>query len=285
MKEISTDVFIENSYPGVTVGAARYPHGLLFIDAPLYARDSQAWRSSITKPGGSSDRLLVLLDEHLDRTIGAKGMKSTTIAHEKTALSIGGRSSSAKSVGVKTGAIWEYCDDLGTIHWLTPEITFTHSMFINWDNAPIALEHHAGPSRGATWVILPIQRVVFIGDTVVTNQPPFLAAADIKSWLETINLLRAAKFHDFLLISGRGEMITQEEAKAQAAFLKQAQSGLEKLARHDVNPQETEHLAEELIKEFNFRNVKETDMYKSRLAWGLLQQFINHFQPTNLDEK
>ena len=279
MKEISTNVFIESSFPGVTLGAARLPNGLLFIDAPIYAKDAQAWRSSVTRPASISDRLLVLLDEHLDRTIGAKGMKCTTIAHEKTALNIGNRLSSSKPVGVKTGAIWENCDNLGSIHWLSPEITFTHSMFLNWDDEPIALEHHSGPSKGATWVILPTQKVVFIGDAVTPNQPPFLATADIEAWLETINQLRAAKFHDHLLINGREGMTTQEEVKVQAAFLRRVQSGLEKLAQHNANPQETEHLAEEFVKEFNTRNTKEKDMYKSRLAWGLLQQYLIHYHP------
>ena len=36
---------------------------------------------------------------------------------------------------------------------------------------------------------LPEEKVIFIGDTVVKGQPPYLASADLPAWLETLNTL------------------------------------------------------------------------------------------------
>jgi glyoxylase-like metal-dependent hydrolase (beta-lactamase superfamily II) len=284
MKEIAKDIFFENSFPGVILGAVRLEQGLILIDAPLYSRDAQSWRSSLTKTGSSSERFLVLLDEHLDRSIGAKAMKCITIAHERTAQVLGSRPISAKPISAKTGALWETLDDLGTIHGSQPEITFTHSMNINWGDEPVVLEYRAGPSRGATWAVLPVAKVVFIGDCVISNQPPFLAAAYLDAWLESLALLRSAKYHDYILINGRNGMITQEEVKAQIALLKRIHNGLDKLARHKAEPGTTEIFALELLKDFSARNRKEEDVFKARLFWGLQQLYSNHYYPASQAE-
>ena len=284
MKEIVENIFIETSFPGVILGAVRLEQGLVLIDAPLYSRDAQPWRLSLSKPGSSSERLLILLDEHLDRCIGAKAMKCVTVAHERTAQVLGSRPTNAKPLSAKTGAIWETLDDLGTIHGSQPEITFTHSMNINWGEEPIILEYHAGPSRGAIWVVLPVAKVIFIGDCVLSKQPPFLASADLDAWLESLALLRSAKYRDFILISGRSGMVTQEEAKNQSIILKRIQSGLAKLAHHKAEPGVLESFALELLKEFSARNRKEEDMFKARLLWGLQQLFTNHFYPASQAE-
>jgi glyoxylase-like metal-dependent hydrolase (beta-lactamase superfamily II) len=262
----------------------RLEQGLILIDAPLYSRDAQSWRASLTKTGSSSERFLVLLDEHLDRSIGAKAMKCITITHERTAQVLGSRPASTKPMSAKTGALWETLDDLGTIHGSQPEITFTHSMNINWGDEPVILEYHAGPSRGAIWAILPAAKVIFLGDCVLSNQPPFLASSYLEAWLESLALLRSSKYHDYILINARSGMITQEDVKNQVGILKRIHSGLDKLAHHKAEPGATENFAFELVKEFSVRNRKEEDMYKTRLLWGLQQLYSNHYYPASQAE-
>ena len=279
MKEIADDIFIESSYAGVTLGAVCMRDGLIFIDAPLYAKDAQSWRASLVKPVGSSDRLLVLLDEHLDRSAGAKAMKCTTITHERAAQSLSTRPSSSKPAGSKSGSLWELLDDLGTLHSIQPEITFTHSMAINWSDEPIVLEQHTGPSKGSTWASIPAQKVVFIGDTVLTGQPPFLASADLEGWQETLSHLRSARYRDYIIISSRSQVITQEDVKAQSTLLKHVQRGLERMVQHNAGSAEMESLVSDLMKWFTPKNRKEEEMYKSRLSWGLLQCYNNNYHP------
>ena len=42
MQEISPKVFIETSYPGVTLGAIDWTHGLILVDAPFRPEDIRA---------------------------------------------------------------------------------------------------------------------------------------------------------------------------------------------------------------------------------------------------
>lgn len=285
MKSITENVIIEDSFAGVGLGALRLEQGIIFIDSPINARDAQVWRNSLSKSGSGTDRMLVLLDEHLDRSFGVKAMKSTLLAHERTAQALGGRPVNSKPIFIKTGALWESIEDLGSMHTILPEITFTHSMQINWGQDPIALEYHPGPARGSIWVVLPSLKIAFIGDCVITQEPPFLASADLPAWLESLTLLRSAKFRDYILISSRSGVINQEEVKQQSVLLKHIQSQMEKLAKNAGDGSSLERVTEEMMKETNPRSRKEEDLFRTRLSWGLQQLYSSHFHPASKASK
>ncbi len=184
MQELAHQVFIETTYAGVTLGAINWSHGLILIDAPFRAEDARSWRSALLSLSGGVDRMLINLDAHFDRTLGARTMECTVIGHEKVAEVFRTRPTTFKTQGSETGAEWELYNGLGSIRWLPPDITFSEGMVIHWDESPLRLEQHQGPSIGAIWAVLPDQHIVFVGDTVVPDQPPFLASADLPAWIE-----------------------------------------------------------------------------------------------------
>ena len=85
MQEITSNIFIEEQFPGVTLGAIVTPRGLIQIDAPPSPEDARSWRASLMNLGGGIDRALINMDAHPDRTLGARAMDCTVIAQEKTA--------------------------------------------------------------------------------------------------------------------------------------------------------------------------------------------------------
>ncbi|NJN79807.1 MAG: MBL fold metallo-hydrolase [Anaerolineales bacterium] len=64
-----------------------------------------------------------------------------------------------------------------------PEISFSDLMSLHWGDTPVLFEHHPGPSSGSIWVHLPEEKILFVGDTVLKNQPPFLAGSNLKHGL------------------------------------------------------------------------------------------------------
>jgi glyoxylase-like metal-dependent hydrolase (beta-lactamase superfamily II) len=145
-----------------------------------------------------------MLDAHPDRTLGARGMECTVIAQEKTAQVFRTRPTTFKAQGTETGADWETIPGLGTVRWVAPEISFGAQMALHWDESPVILEHHPGPTLGAMWVILQPEQVVFVGDLVAKNQPPFLAHGDLPAWIEGLELLASPAYRGFTVVSGRG---------------------------------------------------------------------------------
>ncbi len=113
MQTIATDVYIENGYPGATLGVINLPHGLVQVDAPPSPEDGRAWRAALMNLGGGSERLLVNLDAHPDRTLGARAMDCTIVAQEKTAHVFRTRPTTFKAQGEETGSDWESIPGLG----------------------------------------------------------------------------------------------------------------------------------------------------------------------------
>lgn len=278
MQEISENIFIETGYPGVTLAAISWPHGLILIDAPLRPEDARSWRSALLNLGGGVDRILVNLDAHPDRTIGARAMECTIIGHEKMAQVFRNRPVSFKAQGPETGADWEMYEGLGSVRWAPPDITFTERLRINWDDSPMILEYHPGPSVGAIWAVIPDDKVVFVGDAVIPGQPPFLASADIPAWLESLELLASSTYQNYLIVNGRTGLTTQKQVRQQIAFLKMVHEKMEALAAAGGTVEETANFVPTLLREFNFTADRRWQ-YTGRLKWGLARYFLRRYGP------
>ena len=188
MQSISDSVYIEDHYLGATLGVIQQPRGLVQVDAPPAPEDGRAWRAALMGLGSGPERVLINLDAHPDRTLGARVMDCTVIAHEKTAAVFRIRPTTFKAQGNETGSDWETIPGLGTVRWLPPEISFTNQMILHWGEKPIILEQHPGPSSGAIWVTVPDDKVVFVGDAVLKINPRLLHTPISRPGLKHLNI-------------------------------------------------------------------------------------------------
>lgn len=283
MDSINDHVFIEEQYPGVTLGVISHSRGLIQIDAPPSPEDGRSWRASLMGLGGGTERFLINLDPHPDRTLGVRAMDCSVIAHEKTVQAFRNRPSTFKAQNDDTGANWESIPGLTGIRWVSPEISFTHSMTLQWDQAPILLESHPGPNPGAIWVVLAEDKVVFVGDAVLKNQPPFLANADIPAWLEMLALLQSKTYRDYTVISGRGGVMSAAIIKNQADFLKDVLKRLEKVSAKKQTPELLEGLIQPLLASFKFPAAHQKQ-FAQRLRYGLKHYYTRHYQSSEDEE-
>lgn len=269
MQEITKNIYIEDQFLGVTLGVIVTPRGLIQIDAPPSPEDARSWRASLMSLGGGIERVLINMDAHPDRTLGARSMDCTVIAHEKTALIFRTRPSTFKAQGEETGADWESIPGLGSVRWASPEISFLDQMTLHWAASPVLLEHRAGPSNGSIWVHVPEEKVIFIGDTVLKNQPPFLAGSNLDAWLESIGLLLEPDFKGYTFISSRGGVVNTSAIKNQYDFLKHVRDKLDKVTTKKPNPAAVEKLVASLLTWFKAPSARQKQ-FAQRLRYGLL---------------
>jgi len=280
MDTIAKNVFVEDRFPGVTLGVISQSRGLIQIDAPPAPEDGRSWRAAMMGMGEGHERVLVNLDSHPDRTLGVRAMDCTVIAHEKTALAFQNRPNTFKAQGDETGANWEAIPGLGSVRWAPPEISFAQQMTLHWSDTPVVLESHSGPTSGAIWVVLPEEKIVFVGDTVAKNQPPFLAHADISAWLESLELLQNPEYKGYTVVSGRGGVVTPQAVRSQADSLKKIQDKIDKLAKKRSSPAAVEKLADQILKDYKAPAAKHKQ-YSHRLRYGLQNYYIRHYQPSS----
>lgn len=282
MQQIGRGIFFEDSYLGVTLGALVLPQGIILIDAPLRAEDARSWRSSLVNQRGGSNRLLVSLDAHLDRTLGARALDCTVVSHQKAAQVFRNRPTIFKGQGVESGSDWETYDDAIGIRWVSPDITFSEQMSLHWGGAEVILKYHPGPTPGSIWVSIPEAHVVFVGDTVILGQPPFLSFADLEPWIESLDLLMQS-YQDYVIVSGRGGPATMEDIRFQQRILKDILEGVERLAKKNTGPEGTESLVGPLLAKYKF-SPDLRERYIQRLQYGLYQCFVRRYRPSALGQ-
>jgi len=283
MDSINNQVFIEEQYPGVTLGVINNSHGLIQIDAPPSPEDGRAWRASLMGLGSGPERILINLDAHPDRTLGTRAMDCSVLAHEKTVQVFRSRPSTFKAQSDETGAVWETLSGLTGIRWVPPEISFTRTMTLHWGDTMILLESHPGSHPGAIWVVLPEENIVFVGDAVLKNQPPFLAQANIPVWLESLDLLQSKEYSNFTVISGRDGIVTTAVIKSQVDFLKDVRKRLENLSNRKQKPDMTESLVQPLASKFKASAARQKQ-FSERLRYGLQHYYTRHYQTDTKDE-
>lgn len=284
MQEITKNIFIEDQFLGVTLGVIVTLRGLIQIDAPPSPEDARSWRASLMNLGGGIDRLLINMDAHPDRTLGARAMDCTVVAHEKTAYIFRTRPSTFKAQGEETGADWESIPGLGSVRWAPPEISFVDQMTLHWGSSPVMLEHRPGPSNGSIWVHMPEEKVIFVGDMVMKNQPPFLAGSNLKAWLESLDLLLESDYKGYTFISSRGGVVNTSVIKAQYDFLKHVHDKLNKSTSKKPNPAAVEKLVTSLLTWFKAPSARQKQ-FAQRLRYGLMHYNARQYHaPSNTPE-
>lgn len=284
MQSIHKDIYIEDHFAGVTLSVISMPRGLIQIDAPPSPEDARSWRAALMNLSSGMERVLINLDAHPDRTIGARSMDSTVIAHEKTAQTFRSRPNTFKAQGDETGADWEAIPGLGSVRWAPPEISFAEQMTLYWSDSPVKLEYRPGPANGAIWVILPVEKIVFVGDAVLKNQPPFFAGANLSKWMDALDLLLSPAFKGYNIISSRGGAVTANIIKNQLDFLKYTRERLEKMADRKAHPDATEKLIEPLLGRIKFPAVRHKQ-FAQRLRYGLHYYYARRYHSGNRSDE
>ncbi len=280
MQQITQGIYFEDSYLGVTVGALVYSYGIIAIDAPLRAEDARSWRATINNYRGGSNRMLVSLDAHPDRTLGTRSLECTILAHQKSAQVFRNRPTIFKGLSVETGSIWEtYTESIG-MRWASPDITFSERMSMHWGGPEIVLEHQPGPTPGSIWVRIPDVKTVFVGDAIMLNQPPFLAQADLPVWLASLEMLQNS-YSDYTMVSGRGGLVKPEDIRALVKLLKDIDEQINLLGAKNALPENTQEIAAKLLPKYPAQG-KLRELYQVRLRHGLHQFYARRFRPANV---
>jgi glyoxylase-like metal-dependent hydrolase (beta-lactamase superfamily II) len=282
MKEIGPHIYIETGYAGVTLGVIQSARGSIFIDSPFHPDDVRSWRASVLALGGVGERMMINLDTHMDRTLGGSAMESTVIAHQEALEEFRNRPVTFKPQAGDSGADWENKEGVLSTRWAIPEITFTDEMEIHWDKGELVLSHHPGPMNSAIWVTVPGEKVVFVGDALVTDQPPFLANADIPRWVEDLKQLLKPNYRNFLIVSGRSDLVPYELIRSQIHFLEKIDRRLGAMASRYAPPEDTQKLVPKLLAEFEFPEKFRT-LYHKRLSNGLIKNYIHRYSKIKIE--
>jgi glyoxylase-like metal-dependent hydrolase (beta-lactamase superfamily II) len=222
MKKIASDIYVSTEYPGVNVGFIVMPTGAIAVDAPTLPQNARAWRQQIVETAGGPILYIVLTDGHPDRLLSARLLEAPIVAaraaHDRASAYTSGFWRSVIESWVRRYP--EAVDDLAETSILLPEIMFTGSLTLSKGGTDVTVKHIAGAAPGSAMVHLPKRDVLFIGDTLVVKNHPFLAAAlDTKAWLNTLTSLRRPGFSKTRFVPGRGPLCGQSATRPLSEYI------------------------------------------------------------------
>ncbi len=148
-------------------------------------------------------------------------------------------------------------------------------MTIEWSNFQVILEHHPGPAGGACWAVLPTCKIVFVGDLVVKNQPPFLASASLPEWLTSLEHL-IATYPDYTVV-------TEAAILAQRAQIANLHEKLEALAAQQAGLEAVESLIQPVLAGIKIPSDRQKQAVQ-RLVYGLRHYYARHYRAAGTAE-
>jgi hypothetical protein len=112
---------------------------------------------------------------------------------------------------------------------------------------------------------------VFIGDTVWSQEPPYLGEAQLESWLESLAELRSPAFARYKVVSSRDGLVRHADIVAMAGFLRKVAHRMERLRENEEDDEAAARLAPQLMKGFRIPIARrEQAMLRLRSGLGRL---------------
>ncbi len=269
MRSIVRGVFVESRYPGVLLGAITSGDGSLLIDSPIRVEDGREWLAQLADKG--APRYLALLDHHPDRVLGARGLGLPILAHDETRLAMANWPDTFKGGTRPIGAEADRLKRLTGVSKSVPDLTFSADMLIHLGNRLVRLVHRPGPTSGAAWVVLEKEGLVFVGDAVVSGEPPFLGDADVDTWVATLSILTGPAMRGYTIVASRDGVVDRRQATSMATWLQRVQERLHKLGERADKPEAITALAGQLLRPYNLAGARR-EAGLLRLQYGLTRQ-------------
>jgi cyclase len=271
IREIAPRVFVETAYHGANVAFIVTGEGVILIDTPMLPREARHWRGEIKKRTDEEIVYIINTDHHRAHVIGDQHFPTATvIAHEHAWKEM-------KSYGdsFRTRLINMYRDRIpeAVAEWkehleiIKPQVTFTGRTALFKGDKEIHLIPLGGHTPATTVIYFPNEKLLFAGDMVVTNRPPFLSQGNTKQWLQALTYLRKLRYD--ILIPGHGELTGKEATENMSTYLRLVRRKVRSAYRSGLSKADTARSLSHLIRYWpipSFEKPKADRRFKSGLG-------------------
>lgn len=222
IREIAPDIYVQTEYHGANVAFIVTGEGVILIDTPMLPDEARLWWSEILKRTDQEIIYVINTDHHRAHIIGNQFFPTATvIAHEMAwkEMNSYGDSFRIRLINMYRDRIPEAVEEWKAhLEIIKPEITFTGRTVLFKGDKEIHIIPVGGHTPATSVILLPKEKLLFAGDLVVTNRPPFLSQGNTKEWLQSLTYVRKLDYD--LLIPGHGELTGKEATETMSEYLR-----------------------------------------------------------------
>lgn len=276
MQEIAPNVFIDHNSLNLINGIVRTESGSVLIDSPSRQDDARSWRSGTARLVMGDPKFLICLDTNYDRVLSSKGADCVVVSHFNSANITKGKVATTRLLDDGAGEFETHEQIVvNPLRWNPPEIVFDDRLTLHLGGEQIDLEYHCGSNSAGVWVVLPQQKVVFVGDTVLVDQPPFLASADLTVWIADLFLLGSKLFRGFQIVSSRNGIVSTEQVIQMRQLIEWITERMDPLVNNNADLDAFNQLIPELMDRIQYTPENEEQFFH-RLHWGFSAWYEQH---------
>jgi cyclase len=271
VQEIAPNIFVESGYHGANVAFIVTGQGVILIDTPMLPKEAHHWQEQIRKRTDEQILYILNTDHHRAHVIGNQFFPTATvIAHERAWKEM-------KSYGdsFRTRLLNMYRDRIpeavevwkNELQIIQPQVTFSGRTLLYKGDKEIHLIPVGGHTPATTVIYFPQEKLLFAGDVVVTNRPPFLSQGNTKEWLEALTYLRKLRYD--ILIPGHGELTGKEATENMSEYLRMVRRKVRSAYRSGLSKADTARSLSHLIRFWpipSFEKPKADRRFKSGLG-------------------
>ena len=250
IREIAPRVFVETEYHGANVAFIVTGEGVILIDTPMLPNEARLWWGEILKRTDQEILYIINTDHHRAHVIGNQFFPTATVvAHEHAwkEMKSYGDSFRTRLINMYRDRIPEAVEEWKEhLEIIKPEITFTGRTIFFKGDKEIHMIPVGGHTPATTVVLLPEEKLLFAGDVVVTNRPPFLSQGNTKQWLEALTYLRKINYD--VLIPGHGELTGKEATEKMSEYLRMVRRRVRSAYRSGLSKADTARSLSHLIR-------------------------------------
>jgi cyclase len=249
VQEIAPNIFVESGYHGANVAFIVTGQGVILIDTPMLPEEARHWQDQIGQRTREPITYILNTDHHRAHVIGNQFFPTATvIAHELAwkEMKSYGDSFRTRLLNMYRDRIPEAVDVWKTdLQIIQPQVTFSGRTLLYRGDKEIHLIPVGGHTPATTVIYFPQERLLFAGDVVVTNRPPFLSQGNTKEWLEALTYLRKLRYD--ILIPGHGELTGKEATEAMSEYLRMVRRKVRSAYRSGLSKADTARTLSHLI--------------------------------------
>jgi cyclase len=250
IREIAPNVFVETEFHGANVAFIVTGEGVILIDTPMLPDQARLWLAEIQRRTDEKILYIINTDHHRAHVIGNQHFPGArVIAHEHAwkEMKSYGDSFRMRLLNMYRDRIPEAVKEWKrSLEIIKPEITLTDRMVLFHGDKEIHLIPVGGHTPATIVVYLPNEKLLFSGDVVVTNRPPFLSQGDTREWLQALTYLRKLRYD--ILIPGHGEPTGKEATETMSEFLRTVRRKVRSAYRAGMSKADTARSLSHLIR-------------------------------------
>ncbi|NPV06498.1 MAG: MBL fold metallo-hydrolase [Anaerolineae bacterium] len=250
MREIAEDVYVADEYYGANVGCVLTYEGSVLVDAPIVPSEAESWAEQLREVGGTDIRYLFLTDNHPNHAIGSARFDAPSIANERAFRGLDRFTPTMRERVLDAFRDWapHVVEELADFEVVPPEITFDQDLTLYKGGRTLRMLRLGGHSPPSSAMLVEDAGVLFAGDVVVNEMPPFIGQGNSSDWLSALKAIRGLAPR--LIVPGHGPVGGMELVDRQEDFLLRLREGVSELLAEGRSRAETATRMLHLLDEF-----------------------------------